>query len=88
MKETGVQVKASDNVDEALILADSKWMNKTRKHHNGGPGIKLAEKKYWQNTNCRGVLVVYSGDSEYIPLLQCANKNGFLLFTRSEERRE
>ena len=88
MKKMGVQVKASVNMEEALVLADSKSTNKTRKHQNGGPGIKLAERKYWQNTNCRGVLVVYSRDLDFIPLLQRAKKNGFLTVSMSDREKQ
>lgn len=74
IKELGVKVKPADNVDAKLVTAAQQWMNKTSKTHNE------------KNGGYRGVLVVFSKDSDFLNLLQQAKKKDFLTISMTDER--
>ena len=81
LNEVGVKVKPNENVDEAILLAASQWMNKVSRlqNKNGRCG---------GDTNIRGVLVIYSKDADFVPLLQRAKKKGFLTVSMSDEEKQ
>lgn len=84
LKEEGVKVRSSDDVDEQLIRTATTW-------------IKQEMKKYDSGTNkhgsvqdiVRGILVVASEDSDFCDLLKHAREKGFCAVTatpRSEKQ--
>ena len=81
---SGVTVQAKDNVDEAIILRASQWMNKTTKHQNETGQPQFYESNNWNGQGCRGVLVIYSMDADFVPLLQKAKKKGFVTVSMDE----
>ena len=88
MKEmSGVTVKAKDNVDEAIINRASQWMNKTTKNQNG-TGQPFLENNNWNGQGCRGVLVIYSMDADFVPLLQKAKKKGFMTVSMTNDKKQ
>ena len=81
LNEVGVKVKPNENVDEAILLAASQWMNKVSRlqNKNGRCG---------GDENIRGVLVIYSKDSDFVPLLQRAKSKGFLTVSMCDEEKQ
>jgi len=83
IKELGVKVKSADNVDAKLVTAAQQWMNKTSETQNKDG--KLLH--YWEkNGGYRGVLVVFSKDSDFLSLLQQAKEKKFLTISMTDER--
>ena len=74
IREVGVKVKPADNVDAKLVTAAQQWMNKISEIHNA------------KNGGYRGVLVVFSKDSDFLNLLQQAKEKKFLTISMTDER--
>ena len=79
-----ITVQAKDNVDEAIITHASQWMNKITKHQNE-TGQPFYESNNWNGQGCRGVLVIYSMDADFVPLLQKAKKKGFVTVSMTND---
>jgi len=83
IREVGVKVKPADNVDAKLVTAAKQWMNKISETQNKD-GKFL---HYWEkNGGYRGVVVVFSKDSDFLNLLQQAKKKHFLTISMTDER--
>ena len=83
IREVGVKVKPADNVDAKLVTSAQQWMNKISERQNRD-GKFL---HYWEkNGGYRGILVVFSKDSDFLKLLQQAKEKKFLTISMTDER--
>merc|ERR1712238_597209 len=73
LREVGVRVKAEDDVDAALIKAAKQWM---RQVVRGDTSISLGGDV--GRLHNRGVMLVYSKDGDFAPLLEQARTRGFI----------
>ena len=79
LREIGVGVKCCDDVDSELVSTATKWMNQ----------IRLCDDKDAADIDHQehnGVLVVYSKDSDFVPLLELARKYGFITVSMTDKR--
>ena len=74
-----MKVKAEQNVDEALIATAYRWMKRIKTRQNE-TGNSQHEDRY----PYRGVLIVYSRDADFVPLLQKAKKHRFITVSMSD----
>ena len=79
MKEVGVKVKADENVDEALINTANQWMKRIKVRRN-----ENRNSPHEGGYPYRGVLIVYSRDADFVPLLQKAKEQRFITVSMSD----
>ena len=86
LREVGVRVKAEDDVDKALIEAAQRWMRRVAMEDAaGGDGDGDGD---GGSVDGRGVVLVYSKDGDFAPLLERAGARGFVTVTATDEERQ
>lgn len=88
LKEIGFKVKSSDDVDKTLISAADSWMDRViiegRKRDDNDKFLDIHREKNEPNeeeieeASYNGVLVVFSKDGDFVPLLELAKRRRFI----------
>jgi hypothetical protein len=97
LREIGVSVKSSDNVDADLIAAAEKWMLRThRENYKNKNKMEIIDDDRNNNENEPpeekeedshiGVLVIYSKDIDFVPLIESAKQQRFITVSMTDRR--
>ena len=79
LREIGVRVKSCNDVDNELVSTATEWMNRIRSCDD-------KDTTNIGNQGHNGVIVVYSKDSDFVPLLELARKYGFITISMTDQR--
>ena len=85
LREIGVSTKSSDDVDTDLISAAEKWVRRTLSEYKDN--TKMIDRDRDEEHECPreesspvGVLVIYSKDCDFIPLIESAKRRRYNCF--------